>query len=135
MRQLSRIRPPHLTLFLAVRCSSSAADPQAAMTVRQALDCLEAPCGCSNKELKKCFQARTLVVHPDQGGSSAAMMRLTDGRDIEIPQAPPAGQAPANQTNGSSEAPQGKQGDRSEERPQNREGGGGGERRERGDRR
>jgi len=64
-----------------------------------------------------------------------AMMRLTDGRDIEIPQAPPAGQAPANQTNGSSEAPQGKQGNRSEERPQNREGGGGGERRERGDRR
>jgi tetratricopeptide (TPR) repeat protein len=64
-----------------------------------------------------------------------AMMRLTDGRDIEVPQAPPAGQAPANQTNGSSQAPQGKQGDRSEERPQNREGGGGGERRERGDRR
>lgn len=64
-----------------------------------------------------------------------AMMRLTDGRDIEIPQAPPAGQAPANQTNGSSQAPQGKQGDRSEERSQNREGGGGGERRERGDRR
>jgi hypothetical protein len=64
-----------------------------------------------------------------------AMMRLTDGRDIEMPQAPSPGQAPASNPNGSPQAPQGNQGDRREERSQNRESGGGGERREREDRR
>jgi hypothetical protein len=60
-----------------------------------------------------------------------AMMRLTDGRDIEMPQSPPAGQVPAD---GSSSQPQGNSGDRKESRPENRDSGGG-ERRDRGDRR
>jgi hypothetical protein len=56
-----------------------------------------------------------------------AMIRLTDGRDIEIPQSPPAGQAPPN---GSQPQPQSTSGDRRESRSENRDGGGG-ERRDR----
>lgn len=93
MRRLSCIRPHHhaapsLHLLLAVRWASSA-DATSAITTAQALDCLEAPCGCSNKELKKCFQARTLIVHPDQGGSSVAMMRLTDAYK-QLTEVPPS---------------------------------------------
>lgn len=60
-----------------------------------------------------------------------AMMRLTDGRDIEIPQSPPAGQTPPN---GSQPQPQSTTGDRRENRSENRDSGGG-ERRDRGERR
>ncbi len=58
-----------------------------------------------------------------------AMMRLTDGRDIEIPQGPPAGQAPPTQS-----PPQGSSSGQGGDRRENRESGGG-ERRDRGDRR
>lgn len=57
-----------------------------------------------------------------------AMIRLTDGRDIEIPQSPPAGQTPPNGSPPQPQ-PQGTSGDRRESRPENREGGG--ERRDR----
>ena len=49
-----------------------------------------------------------------------AMMRLTDGRDIEIPQAPPAGQAPAQPAPGSAGGQSG-DGGRREERRENRD--------------
>jgi len=60
-----------------------------------------------------------------------AMMRLTDGREIEIPQSPASGQTPPN---GSQPQPQSTSGDRRETRSENRDSGGG-ERRDRGDRR
>jgi len=62
-----------------------------------------------------------------------AMIRLTDGRDIEIPQSPPPGQAAPNASQPQSQ-PQSTSGDRREGRSENRDGGGG-ERRDRGDRR
>lgn len=59
-----------------------------------------------------------------------AMMRLTDGRDIEIPQGPPGGQAPQG-GNPQGQPSQNSTGNR-EGRSENRDGG---ERRDRGDRR
>lgn len=59
-----------------------------------------------------------------------AMIRLTDGRDIEIPPSPPAGQTPPVNT---ATQPQSTSGDRREGRSENRDRGG--ERRDRGDQR
>lgn len=54
------------------------------MRVEESYQVLELSSGCTEEDVKRAFRKKSMVTHPDKGGSAAEFRRLTHARDLVL---------------------------------------------------